>query len=214
MKLTIRTLLAIAAFSTLATAASTLTYSFGSVANSEAPPSGPAPWATASFVDVNTNSVQLNLVLSMLTSEFVSKMAFNFGEQYSDSDFSFSTISTTGTFQAPTLSVDENSLNMGVGSRFDFGLNFATSNAGGGTKLFNGNDSISYLITYTGTKAFGVAAFDALDVSNQFKAIAHFQSIGTKNTSAWVVPATVIPEPRAALLGGLGLIALLRRRRA
>lgn len=37
---------------------------------------------------------------------------------------------------------------------------------------------------------------------------------GTEVSTLFSNPGTAIPEPRAALLGGLGLLALLRRRRA
>jgi MYXO-CTERM domain-containing protein len=38
-------------------------------------------------------------------------------------------------------------------------------------------------------------------------------NFGAGDVNGYVTQFTAVPEPRAALLGGLGLLALLRRRR-
>lgn len=208
-------LLALFASATLASAATTLTYNFNTTLGvGVQSPSGSAPWLTASFTDVKPNQVLLVIQNNLLEDEFVSKLMFNLdGNLFSNSDFTFSSTSTSGSFDLPTVITNIDSINGGVGSTFDVSLDFSTSNAGGGSKRFNQVDSVTYLITYSGAAPFSANTFDAIDKSSQVNTTAHVLSIGTDNTSAWVIPTTQIPEPAAALLGAFGFLALLRRRR-
>ena len=72
---------------------------------------------------------------------------------------------------------------------FDTGFTLASALINSGT--FRYNSSVAYNNTLTFTSG----------------------SIGGDNTGIYLTH-TVVPEPRAALLGGLGLLMLLRRRRA
>jgi hypothetical protein len=69
----------------------------------------------------------------------------------------------------------------------------------------NTSGALNYLNNPTGPASFVVGTFTA-DAATQ---VFDF----TANQSAQINAINVIPEPSAALLGGLGLLALLRRRR-
>lgn len=208
-----RILLALLASATLATAATTLTYNFNTTLGvGVQSPTSTAPWISTSFTDVNPNQVMLVIHSNLNASEYLSKLAFNLdGDSFAPNNFVFTSISTSGYFDLPLVTVDLNSINCGNGSVCDLSFDFSSSNAQSGAKRFNQVDHVSYMINYFGLTPFSAASFDALDKSGQFKAIAHVQSIGTGNTSAWITPQ--IPEPSAALLGVFGLITLLRRKR-
>jgi hypothetical protein len=82
-----------------------------------------------------------------------------------------------------------------------------SDNAGTGS-AFDGNGSVAKMYvnnvlkaTYTG---LGLGASDGYISFQAYGANGHYDNL----------TITAIPEPRAALLGGLGLLALLRRRRA
>ena len=94
------------------------------------------------------------------------------------------------------------------------------------TDLAFANGTIFSLINYTGTWNGGKFTFggNLLDNNEQFTAglntweIRYDDTTGGSNFSGEYaagsfVNITVVPEPRAALLGGLGLLILLRRRR-
>ena len=63
--------------------------------------------------------------------------------------------------------------------------------------------------TYEGDTYTAYAGPLAFDVST----VAQTADFGAGDVNGYVTQFTVVPEPRAALLGGLGLLALLRRRR-
>jgi autotransporter-associated beta strand protein len=67
----------------------------------------------------------------------------------------------------------------------------------GGATTYEGNTYTAY----AGPLAFGVST------------VAQTANFGAGDVNGYVTQFTAVPEPRAALLGGLGLLALLRRRR-
>lgn len=173
---------------------------------SGATPLTPAPWATFTFTDVGLNQVKLDITSSLTNGEFFSKMALNVnpGLTVTDSNLVFAFLSQTGSFDLPTINIDYDNVNVGAGGgSYDISMDFETSSANGGSRRFNESDNVSYLMTYTGQGTFNSNLF-APDTAS-----AHIQAIG--NDSAWTV--TSIPEPSATLLGGLGVLALLRRKR-
>lgn len=198
----------------LAYSATTLTYEFSDVqVSSVQPPTGAAPWITTTFTSVDVNKVEITINGNLTPPEYLTKLAFNLdGDAFDVGKFAVTPVSLSGQFDQPTISLGINSFNGGNGATFDFAFEFSTSNAQGGAKRFNQTDSLSYLITYFGAEPFTADSFDSFDTSGRFKAVAHVQSIGSGNTSAWIVPSQ-IPEASSALLGGLGILTLLRRRR-
>jgi len=212
MKNKLTTLLASAAlFLTAACrceAATTLTLNYNTVTEvGVASPVGVAPWLTATFTSVDSNTVTLKIDAKLSGSEFISKIGFNTVSGVSFSNLSFTATTSGGSFTTPSVISD---FNGGQGTNFTFGLNFTQ---GPPSARFNGNDSITYTIDYSGPGTFNPEIFNVLDEKRGLVSIAHVQSIGTQSSSAWISPGAVIPEPSAALLGAVGFIALLRRRR-
>ena len=87
----------------------------------------------------------------------------------------------------------------GAGSQFDIT---------GGTFDLNLGAGFSYANTYQ--VLFGFGGTNSVSGLNFTGITGHTAALDTSG----VLSFTVIPEPRAALLGGIGLLALLRRRRA
>ena len=198
-------------------AAQTLTFNFDTVTESNVDaPSGSGPWATAKFTNLGLNQVEFLLTLNLVGDEFVSDFSFNLNPALDVTDLDFTDVATVGQFILPSITRVTNGVNEGQGTRFDFGFDFTTSNSSGGSRRFNETDSLSYIMTYTGSGTFNSSSFNYIDATNKRKAIAHIQSIGECDTSAWISPrnSNTIPEPRAALmLGAFGFITLLRRRK-
>lgn len=113
------------------------------------------------------------------------------------------------------------SLSLDAGANFLFSLT-DTLTVNGGSVSFGGF-GINNLIGLDSTVANGT--YTLIDGTADFGTFANVSNFGAANAvdlgagkSAYFAPGSlnviVIPEPRAALLGGLGLLALLRRRRA
>jgi hypothetical protein len=88
----------------------------------------------------------------------------------------------------------------------DFGTTF-----GAGSYAFNLFDFASQSGTFSALNLTGNYA-GVLNSGNSWSLVSGSETWGF-NHSTGVLSLTVVPEPRAALLGGLGLLALLRRRR-
>jgi hypothetical protein len=73
-----------------------------------------------------------------------------------------------------------------------------------------GSTTANELRTFTNS-AF--TAFDGAGDTLSFTNVNQTSSEGGQNIRAVAFNFTVVPEPSSALLGGLGLLALLRRRR-
>ena len=86
-------------------------------------------------------------------------------------------------------------------------MNFINSNAQGGALRFNGTDTFEFTVY----DPFGFVQYDATTIFDSVGVIAHVNGIG--NDSAWVTSSSNIPEPSTALLGLLGLLPFMRRRR-
>jgi autotransporter-associated beta strand protein len=85
-----------------------------------------------------------------------------------------------------------------LGSISSGAFQYFLADVGGNTTYMGGNYT-----QYTGPYTINVSTFQ----------VANADFAGGNVTGGYVSQFTVVPEPRAALLGGLGLLALLRRRR-
>ncbi len=96
-----------------------------------------------------------------------------------------------------------NCLNSNEGATFDFG-----------TGSFTATNTVSVETTYTLNNNYVKIAGLVADGSGNITGTWTAASSGNYSTfNGAQIEVTAIPEPSAALLGGLGLLALLRRRR-
>lgn len=213
MKLKHNPLLAIgmAAFLNLApivNGATMITFNYDAVTEAGVtPPTGNDPWLSATFTTINSSTVSLTLNSNLVDDEFISKLGLNIPQDIYAHTLTWTIVDSSGSFTAPTIG---GAWNGGNGTGFPLSIEFAKNN----TDRFNLNDSITFNISYSGEEDFSAESFNVLDKSGKVLSIAHIQSIGSKNSSAWVSSTAVIPESSAALLGGIGLLTLLQRRRA
>jgi hypothetical protein len=184
------------------TFAQTLVFNFDTLPNDAHPPANTPPWLVASFTDLGSNSVLFNLESNLYGSEFLSKLGLGFDVLLDSSQLTFSNVSTVGNFIVPTLGYD---FSAGLGNKFDLVLNFRIAPP---KSRFNGNDKLSFIFNYSGDEEFTSAAFNQ---RSPFVAMAHIQGI-CEEDSAWVTPS-VIPEAQSAMLGLLGSLLLLKRRK-
>ena len=112
-----------------------------------------------------------------------------------------------GNFATPQFSSGNDTFNGGGGNSYDLNIQFTTSNSGGGINRFNLNDSITFNVNLP------ITAFT--NNTNQLASIVHIQGIGEGGTqSTWLIPNTPqIPETSSLLLGSIGMVLLLNRKR-
>lgn len=195
-------------------AAQTLSFKLNTVAGvNVTPPAGDAPWATVTFTDHGPNQVGLLLTLDLTGNEFMSRFSFNLDPSMAANSLVFSDVSTVGAFTLPAITLSNDTVKAGQGTRFDVGFDFNVSNSSNGSRRFNETDSLYFIMTYDGSDLFNANSFNYLDATSKNNVIGHIQGIGYDDTSAWLTN-TSIPEPQPALLIGVfGLITLLRRRK-
>lgn len=216
-------LAAVALFSPIRlNAASGIVYQFDNEFSSGTPPSGPAPWITATIENVTPGTVQLTIANNgLLGSEFVSGFYLNLNTNFSPLDLSISLVSSSGSFSIPslgggTIERGTDSFKADGDGKYDVLFDFST--AAGTT--FGAGESVTYQIS--GIAGLTANDFIYLSAPNgghgPFFAAAHVQGIGADGAlSGWVEPSTgaqiiPVPEPSsAAILLSLGFLGLLRR---
>ncbi len=176
-------------------------------------PSGPAPWARATFEDIGLNQVSLTMESRFIVQpdEYIKGWYFNFeppGEGFDLDHLSIlydSGVEPEGVFKSwDTYAAD------GDGS-FDILFDFWNDNSD--ANRFAGEDSAVFTITGTGITAwsfFGLS-FPGGNSPDGLYTAAHVGSIGPDGEeSGWIT----IPAPGAALLGmmGLAVVGLVKRR--
>jgi hypothetical protein len=190
--------LTILVFHPILSSASGLVYQFNTPFPTDPSPSGPTPWLTADFENIN-NGVSLTLSAAGLTgSEFASEVYFNLAANLNPASLTFVKTASTGAFSIPTIDqASQNNYKADGDGKYDFRFNFGTAN---GT-TFTGGDSITYLIG--GISGLDASNFGFLSApaggSGPFYAAAHIQSLANGD-STWIEPGggpitTPVPEP-------------------
>jgi hypothetical protein len=161
----------------------------------EITPYGDGPWMTISLEDVGINQIGI-FVQSTLSksSEFYHSVTFDFtnmdARKFTDTSYN-----QWGTFSAPEAKFGRDHIT------FDF----ETSNRSNGSKRFNNNDSFYVVLSYTGS--------GTVDSTNLTNPIAHAQGIDGEYSTKLGPSVPCIPEPSVAIMGMIGLAALLRRKK-
>jgi hypothetical protein len=189
-----------------------LSYSFNLLGSGTVLPTGSAPWLTASINEVDSDTVTLTVTSSLNNpAEFFTGIGFQLTDSFVYGSLTTSGYTQTGAFDQPTVTIGSD-VAKGYGNiRYDVWFDFNTSSSDGGAHRFNGSDFFTYTID-------GININD-VDITNN-AGVAHVQGlIGADGiqTSSWILPTTVntsqVPEASSALLGCVGALALLRRRR-
>lgn len=201
MKAKVVALFALPLLMSSAFAAQTLTYNVNTI-NSGVTPSGPAPWAIVTLTGIDDDSLLITVASNIQNNEFISGIGFNLTDGFSYSTNSFNTYNSVGGFASPTITAGADSFNGGAGIKYDVWFSMETNNTQQGINRFDTNDQFSFVFEGSNLNNF---------ISSQDSVGAHIQGL-TNGNSVWV-GTTNIPEPASILLGGLGLVTLLRRRR-
>lgn len=191
-------------------------------------PAGPTPWLRAIILDDGPNQVKLTLqALNLVGGEFTTKWAFNL-------DPALQQNGTTTGFKASTFTLINSTIvsNWSYGLKrndrdvlssknYDLSFSFQTSN---GINRFTDNEELSVRIAMQGINANSFLFRNDSTNSYEYYSAAHIQGIAPCDYSAgiyannFLIPPqeTGVPEPGtyAMLGGGLGLIAIVRRRAA
>ncbi len=169
-------------------------------------PDGSPHWATLSFVDNGTDTVDLSLTNNAPanSTQFFSELDLNI-TPYAGS-LALSVLSDPDNL-IDGFDFDEDGVNGISGDKFDFEIDFVTA---GNNPRFTTGKTVSWRITGTGLTA---SAFDSLtSVGNlPMKAMLHVQALADGGSSK---VAPTVPEPATLALVSAGVLGLLRRRRS
>jgi len=175
-------------------------------------PSGPTPWITATFIDVGTNQVQLNMTAGNLVgSENISGWYFNFDDALNLNSLNIDE-NNTSAVGSITVTKDENNLKADGDGKYDFMFAFPTSG-----NLFTSGETVVYDLTYTGG-TMDISSFNFLSSPSgghgPFYSAAHIQNIGVGSGGGWIAneTTTVVPEPISSTLFIVGGVVLGFRR--
>jgi hypothetical protein len=168
-------------------------------------------WMEATFSDVSSGIVQLTVSnLNLTGAENVDQLYLNLNPSLDATKLSFTYLSSSGSFDLPSISEGTNSYKADGDGLYDILLNF-THNSDDQHQFTQG-ESFTYTITGIPTLTaadFGYLSFPA-GGAGPFYAAAHVQRIGNGSFSGWisadvVTPITPVPEPSAASLLGIAL---------
>ncbi len=177
-------------------------------------PAGPSPWLTATFQDIDANTVSLTLSnLNLVEKEFVGSWYFNFNEKLDIDKLKFKNIGGTAV-KKPSISTGSNKFKAAGDGYYDIEFDFPTKKK----DRFVAQDTLVYEISspnpISGLDFSFTSEFKG-EVGSWYSA-AHVQSIDSK-FSGWIGggPEVAVPEPSTYLMLGslLGTILLFSRRR-
>jgi hypothetical protein len=205
----------------LSSAATPFELRFGETFSGDSPSAAVTPWVTALFQDISPGTVRLTISnVNLTASENVDEFYFNLKPSYNPNSIVFTTVGTSGAFDAPTISKGTDLFKADGDGLYDLHLTFST----GGTDAnrFTDNESLTYDLS-------GIPGLTAQDFVYEstpagghgpFYGAAHVQRIGISGSkSGWINPTgnmiTPVPEPTAAALAvvGGGLFVGRRMRR-
>jgi hypothetical protein len=179
------------------------------------------PWLTATFEDAGLNQVTFTIEASgnLTGTENLKQFYFNFDDALDLNAIGFTHLSSDGAFDLPAWTFAENNLKADGDGKYDVRLDFTTGSTG--SQTFNRLESVSYLLTYTGTESIGATSFEFFSQpaggKGPFLVAAHVQNT-TGGGSAWLaadhITTTPIPEPASIALVYLAGAGLLIRRHA
>jgi hypothetical protein len=200
-----------------AAAQASVVFDFNTEFSGGTPPSGPAPWITATFSDTSTpGQVELTVSTAGLTSsEKVSGLYLNLDPTLDVSGLTFASLNGGGgTVGDSSLQLGENQFMADGDGKYDILLSYPTSKA-----TFSGGETSSFDITYSGAGTFDAASFDFLSDPagghGPFDAAAHVLDTSSSGGSGWVAPVAPVPLPSSLPLlaaAVFGFAALTFRR--
>jgi len=183
------------------------------------PPEGTVPpaWLTVTIddgVDDTDGIVALTLAATNLTgSEKVKEWVLNLDPAFNAENLVFSKVSTTGTFNDPTISKGTNAYSADGDGMFD--IEFAFEQSDKAPKQFGAGvpkESIQYTVTLSSGGTLKASSFDFLSapkgIYGPYPTAAHVLSIGEGLNSGWIT----VPEPATIALLVAGGAALMARR--
>lgn len=181
-------------------ASAAVDFDFGTIVSGGSPAGGPY-WAHLTIANSGVNEVTFTLTNTSNPAtaggQFLSTLLLNI-DPY---------VATTSNWTSPSIDSATSALNgyTRTGATFDYKVEFVTAN--NGNRLTPGK---SATWTATGT---GLSEDDFLGFSTgnaQWRGLVHIQSIPPTGDSTWAAP---VPEPASMAALGLGVVALLRRRK-
>lgn len=184
-------------------ASASVSFDFNAVI-SGSPVGGPT-YATLLIQNAGTDTVNFTMTNTMdgnvSGGQFISKLMLNV-DPFVNGNMTWSSPKITG------YSFDQDDENSS-GASFDYSVDFVTANNG---NRFVAGDVVTWSVTGSGLTEDD---FQALSAGNQqYEGMIHIQAIPDSGSSAKVIPGAPVPEPATFMALGLGLVAMLKRRRA
>ncbi len=177
-------------------------------------PAGPSPWISATFEDIDANTVKLTLNnFNLVGSEFVGGWYFNFNDSLDVNNLNFNRIGGTA-IKDPSISTGLNSFKADGDGYFDILFDFPNKKK----DRFIAQDTLVYEISNSNPISGLDFAFESAPGggNGSWYSAAHVQSI-SGDFSGWIGagPAVAVPEPSTYLMLGtlLGIVLIFARRR-
>lgn len=160
------------------------------------------PWLTITTVDTGEKQVSMEFKVANLTDpEYIKEWYFNVNDSLDLNFLSFTQTSSSGQFDAPTISKSTNFYQADSDGKYDVLLTFSINNSA--EQRFTRGDTLIYTVEYTGSQPFNSSSFDFLsdpvsgNIYGPFQSAAKVNTTGTDgNGSAWIA---AVPEPTTAL---------------
>jgi len=178
-------------------------FHFGNVFSGSGPVAS-APWMDTLFEDTGSGAVRLTIANVGLTgSENVKAAYFNLDPALDPTALSFTWVSSSGSFDLPTIVQGVNAFKSDGDGYFDLELAFNNDGQSDSSR-FTAGEQVGYDIS----GILGLKASDFVFLSEKsggqgmYYASAHVQRIMADPTSGWI---GAIPEPSPNLLGALGM---------